>query len=324
MFEIATRKEVAERAGVSVATVSYVVNKSKNVTPQVKQRVLDAIEELEYRPNLVARSLVTQKTRHVAMLVDNLKNPYYCEMLEGAQQIAADQGYIVSVISVDLSNKENVLELASRGVDGVIWAVGNTNVKMKNEINIPCVAAGEHIFIDYKQAIYDMVDYLIERGHHNIAFLSGIALDASINFRYHHYIEALKLNGLPLNENLIIEANNGGRTNEQSGEMAMEVLLSKGEEFSAVFALNDLMAMGAFNVARRHNISIPQDISLIGCDHLSVLDRMSPSLSTIDTQAFNTGKDLMQLLIDTINNLPKKNQTITTKFICKESIGIKK
>ncbi len=321
---MATRKDVAERAGVSVATVSYVVNKSKNVTPEVKQRVLDAIDALNYRPNLVARSLVTQKTRHVAMLVDNLKNPYYCEMLEGAQQIAAEQGYIVSVISVDLSNEESVLELASRGVDGVIWAVANPNVKMKHKIKIPCVTTGDYVFIDYKQAMYDMVDCLVKNGHSDIAFLSGITLDPSINFRFKYFVEALKAKGLEVDTDLNIEVNNDGKTNEESGEMAMETLLEKKTKFSAVFALNDLMAMGAATILRKEGLSIPEDVSIVGCDHISVLKRMSPSLSTIDTQAFNTGENLMQLLIDTINTAPKKHQIIKTEFICKESIGKKK
>lgn len=119
---MATRKDVAEYAGVSVATVSYVVNHTKHVTPEVQARVEEAIRELHYTPNLVARSLVTRKTQHVAMLVNNLKNPYYTELLAGAQAVASKKDYIVSTIMIDYSNPEGGLKLASRGVDGVILA----------------------------------------------------------------------------------------------------------------------------------------------------------------------------------------------------------
>ena len=106
---MATRRDVAQRAGVSVATVSYVMNDTKNVTPEVRERVMRAVDELDYRPNLLARGLSTRETRHVAMLVDNLSNPHYCEVLSGAQEVASKNGYIVSVISVDFSNTRDVL-----------------------------------------------------------------------------------------------------------------------------------------------------------------------------------------------------------------------
>ena len=120
---MATRRDVAQRAGVSVATVSYVMNNTKNVTPEVRERVMHAVDELDYRPNLLARGLSTRETRHVAMLVDNLNNPHYCEVLSGAQEVASKNGYIVSVISVDFSNTRDVLDLASRWLDGAILAL---------------------------------------------------------------------------------------------------------------------------------------------------------------------------------------------------------
>ena len=102
---MATRKDVADQAKVSVATVSYVVNHTKNVTPEVRARVEEAIKELDYRPNMIARGLAMKQTQHVAMFVNNLKNPYYSEMLAGAQTVASEHGYIVSIIMIDYSNQ---------------------------------------------------------------------------------------------------------------------------------------------------------------------------------------------------------------------------
>jgi DNA-binding LacI/PurR family transcriptional regulator len=317
-----TRKEVALKANVSEATVSYVINKTKNITPEVRNRVLNAIKELNYRPNLVARSLVTKQTRHVALMVDNLKNPYYCEILEGAQSIASKAGYIVSVISVNVSNKDDVLELAGRGVDGIILALGNKEKEINDlsSLHIPCVCTDDNVYIDYRQAIFDMVECLKLNGHKKIGFLSGIPINNPNHVRYTFFIEALKHFGIEVNTKIFVDAASNGDTDENAGELAMKELLSRKEEFTAVFAINDLMALGASKAIRDANLKIPQDISLVGCDHLEILDNMVPSLATLDADAFHVGSALMQLLIDKIKGVPHFKQTITAKFLCKETI----
>ena len=129
---MATRRDGAQRAGVSVVTVSYVMNNTKNGTPEVRERVMHAVDELNYRPNLLARGLSTRETRHVAMLVDNMNNPHYCEVLSGAQEVASRNGYIVSVISIDFSNTRDVLDLTSRWLDGAILALPTTNEQIES------------------------------------------------------------------------------------------------------------------------------------------------------------------------------------------------
>lgn len=316
-----TRKDVALKAGVSEATVSYVINNTKNVTPEVKDRVLAAVGELNYQPNLVARSLVTKQTRHVALMVDNLKNPYYCEVLEGAQSVASKAGYIISVISINVSNEEDVLELAGRGVDGIVHALGNKEIKGLSDINLPCVTTGDDIYIDYRKAIFDMVKCLKENGHKKIGFLSGIPTSNSGHVRYIFFIEALKHYGLTYDPNITIDAEYNADTDEKAGEAAMKELLKRKGEFTAVFAINDLMAIGASKAIRDAGLKIPQDISIVGCDHLKILDSISPSLSTLDADAFQLGCALMQLLIDILKGDPHSRQNITAKFLCKETIS---
>ena len=124
---MATRKEVAQLAGVSVATVSYVLNGTKKVTAEVEARVREAVKQLNYRPNLLARGLSKKETRHVVLVADNLNNPHISDLLCGAQEIASKNGYIVSVLSVHVSQPQDLLDLTRRGVDGVILALAKDN-----------------------------------------------------------------------------------------------------------------------------------------------------------------------------------------------------
>lgn len=317
---LATRKDVAKRAGVSDATVSYVINNTKNVTPEVRERVLAAVKELDYRPNLVARGLATNRTHHVAMLVDNLKNPYYCEVLEGAQHVASRQGYIVSVISLSITDEQTIAELASRNVDGVIFANvgGAADADLKKKI--PWISLEGPIGLNYRKAVFDMVECLAGLGHRQIAFLSGLTLNLADNARYRDYIDALEQFGLSFNPLLCVD-NPKQRTDEKAGKLAVEELFSRKIPFTAVFAVNDLMAIGAAKGIRDAGLVVPEDISLVGCDNLSILEWYSPSLSTIDVQAFEVGQMMMEQLLAKISGKPDITKKIEATFLPRESIG---
>ena len=202
-----TRKDVAKMAGVSVATVSNVINKTKQVTPKVKEKVEMAIKELNYSPNLVARSLSTRRTQHVAMLVNNLRNPYYTEMLAGAQSVASKKGYIVSIVMVDYADSQENLKLTSRGLDGVIVATIQTNktVELLGD-RIPCVKLGDNLHCSYKDGIFEAVKTLKDYGHRDIAFLSGLRIGDN-NERYRYLVEALRFYDLPINKKIMIIEN---------------------------------------------------------------------------------------------------------------------
>ena len=321
---MSTRKEVAKLAGVSVATVSYVLNNTKNVTPKVRQRVLDAAEELQYSPNLVAKSLATKQTRHVAMLVDNLKNPYYCEVLEGVQEAAARNGYIVSVVLVDVARRKSILDLAARGVDGIILAVGTHDVREYLGEKIPVAFVGKQVDLDFENAVWQMVRFLKGKGHRKIAFISGMPVSDPGHQRYICLVRALELEKIPLYRELIVDGVPYGKTDEMEGMRAVKELLKRGNEFTAVFAVNDLMALGVCRGLRDAGYSVPGDISVVGCDAIGLLDMISPALSTIDTHAYETGQALMESLIEEMQGTEKAEgevRTITAHFLDKESIG---
>ncbi len=192
---MSTREDVARMAGVSGATVSYVLNNTKRVTPQVRERVLEAASTLGYRPNLIARSLVMKQTMHVALLVDNLMNPYYGQIAEGVQSVASQYGYLVSSLAVNVSNRASLLELTSRGVDGILFAVGSHDIQkyVGDHLSVPYLWGSEAP--SYRKAIFDMVRCLKEKGHERIAFLSGMPVEWSGHYRYHYFVEALRQEG---------------------------------------------------------------------------------------------------------------------------------
>ena len=318
-----TRKDVAEYAGVSVATVSYVVNHTKRVSPEVEKRVRDAVETLGYRPNLVARSLVTKETYHVAMLVDNLKNSYYTSILEGAQSVANDYGYIVSSLLIDYANRNSVLELTARGVDGYI-ILATEKQKLKRLLKNQCWVMTDEcdIILDYQQGMMEAVKSLKEQGHEKIAFLSGLHIaDVSHHSRLKLLRKAMKKYGLTINEKLFIDGNPKQTTDEEAGMEAARRLLDTGEAFTAVIAINDLMAIGAIREFYLQGIRVPEDVSVIGCDNISETMYSTPSISTIDVQSFEQGRALMKKLISIIKDQPFEPVTITGKYIERESVA---
>ncbi len=319
---MATRKDVAARAGVSVATVSYVINHTKHVTPEVQARVEAAIRELNYTPNLVARSLVTRKTQHVAMLVNNLRNPYYSEMLAGAQKVASKRGYIVSIVMVDYANDEEELKLAARGVDGVIIAtVHSEETVQKLNGSLPYVLPSVYE-VSYKEAIFHAVQSLKEKGHRNIAYLSGLRMDPESHIRYRNLQEALRFYQLPFQEELMVDGNEREDTDEASGAEAMKTLLDRNVPFTAVLALNDLMAFGAIRELKNRGLQVPEDVSVIGCDNVELGRYVVPSLSTMDVASFEMGKYMMKELIAKIDHRQEKYKMASTIYVERESVGV--
>lgn len=313
---MATRKDVAMRAGVSVATVSNVINRSKGVTPGVERRVRDAIEALNYRPNLLARSLSTRESKHLALLVDNLYNPWYGELLAGAQAEASELGYIVSVLSVDLSSPQDILDLPSRGVDGAICVDSGRVASMIGDL-LPCVRLGEWVRVDYGPALRDAVKLLKALGHRRMAFLSGVGLDA--NPAYPAWRQAMEQEGLTVDGDLI--ADGLGPADQAEGYRAMEALLDRNAPFTALFAGNDLSAMGAMRALHRAGRRVPGDVSVVGCDQLQVYRSVTPTLASLDTHPFEIGRCLVRLLTEEIALKPHETLIIPARFAPGESVG---
>lgn len=323
---MATRKEVADHAGVSVATVSNVVNGTKFVSPEVKERVEAAIKELDYRPNMIARGLATKETRHVAIMVDNLKNSYYTEMLEGAQSLASEHGYIVSIILNDFTNQAETMGIASRGLDGVILTTVEAK-EIQEKMNQKSCMTQEDLYVevDYTDGILEAVRSLKRHGHTKIGFLSGlkIAEDGS-HPRWDCFRSACKECGIKVDMGLVVDANKRQSTDEEAGAQAIQRLFKRKVKPTAILAVNDLMAMGAVRELQKLGYKVPGDISIVGCDNTQASRYYNPSLSTIDAQVFELGRSMMNNLICSIKGEPMAHRVIQSEYIERESVADKK
>ena len=321
-----TRKDVARYAAVSEATVSHVINNTKYVSPELEKKVRDAVAVLNYRPNIVARSLVTKTSNHVAILVSDIKNPYYAEITEGMQEVAAMEGYLVSLIRYGYGSSDDDLnDLVYRYIDGLFIATNRGNpaavVKKFNEFGIAVVA---DIIVDYTNSVEMMVRYLTQLGHRKIAFISGLSLSEPGHERYFSYIKALEKFELCLDNRLVIDGVIPFNTTIESGYDAMKKLLLADSGATAVFAINDLMAIGAMRAIRDAGLKVPDDISVIGCDDIFLADSVDPALTTLRVPKVEMGRRAMYQLLHQIRENKHEPVMVNSEFIIRSSTSVVK
>lgn len=319
------RKDVALLAGVSGTTVSHVLNGTKAVTPEVRQRVLAAAKELNYHPSLVARGLVTKETKQIAILVKSLQNPYYSAIHEGIQRVATKEGYLVSVLSTQNSPAQNMQTMLARGMDGVIIA-STSSLREFEDFLTP---SGPMAFVNaevashfYREAVFAMVRAFHNLGHRRIAFLSGLSVKKPAHYRYYDFMDALHTYGMECEEALLVDGD--GTTDEQSGYRAADTLLKRGVRFTAVFAANDLMALGAMKRFWEAGLRIPEDISICGCDDIFAASYTTPPLATLQSHAVTLGEYLMYQLLEKMQPErinPLSDKQIHAEFVLRESMG---
>lgn len=320
-----TREDVARLAGVSGTTVSHVLNNTKPVTPEVRQRVLAAAEELNYHPSMLARGLATRETKQIAILVKSLQNPYYSAIHDGVQSVANREGYIVSVLSTHNSPAENMNTMLSRGIDGVIVAAASSLREFEDFLHPSSPMAfvsGEVAVHFYREAVFRMVEAFHRLGHRRIAFLSGLSIDHHSHYRYRDFIDALHTYGMDVDAELIVDGN--GVTDEKNGYLAADELLKRGVPFTGVFATNDLMAMGAMKRFWEAGLRIPEDVSICGCDGIVTSEFTAPPLATLQSHAVELGAYLMRQLLEKMQpgrQDPGPAQQIQAEFVLRESMG---
>jgi LacI family transcriptional regulator len=303
---MATIKDVAANAKVSVATVSHVVNNTRFVTPELRDRVLAVMRELDYEPNLVARGLRSNRTNLIALVIPDISNPYFPELARGVQDVANQHGYVTILGNTDrdIAQERRILHILSRQrVEGIIINPAGVSA----EDLLPIQASGVHIvifghqiahpafdavMIDDRQASHDIVTHLIGRGHRRIAHL-GSPRPNSGRLRFEGYIQALQECGLTPDPSLVTE----GPWTQKGGYDAMHSLLQRRPLPTAVFAANDLMAIGAMLCVREAGLSIPDDIAVAGFDNIDQGACVTPPLTTVRQPKYDMGKKLAEILV---------------------------
>ncbi len=306
-----TQHEVARLAGVSQAVVSYVLNdvQSASVAPATRQRVLDAIAEIGYVPNNAARSLRSRKTATIAAIIPDITNPYYPEFIRGVQDACRTAGYDVLAFNTDgVRDQERAsLEAARRSrADGIILTPffvdlddlmpllrEGTPITLLGDTQIPTDLPLDTIAVSGEEAARAVVDYLLDKGHTRIGMISGLAATVTRESRVRGYRLALAEHHVPLDEVLI----RGGDFTERGGYEAMHELAQMEPRPTAVFAANDLMAMGALLACRELGIRVPDDIALAGFDDIPAARLVNPALTTLDQHAHATGHQAAEMLL---------------------------
>jgi DNA-binding LacI/PurR family transcriptional regulator len=284
-------RDVAERAGVSIATVSRTVNHISSVNPELAQRVWKAIEEVGYLPNTQARALVSGRSRMLGLIVSEITNPFFPELVQEFENLAVAQGYEVLIGSTnyDPARTESLMRrLLQRNVDGVAvmtFGVEEELVKklVEREFPLVFVDAGPdlpniHILrVDYAEGIRQGVQHLAALGHRRVAFISGPLSQRSPTIRRDAFLTAMRELGLKVPVEHLIEGNH----TMEGGISAMERLIALTELPTAVMCSNDMTAIGALHALYRTTHRVPEDISVVGFDDIHLAQFMLPPLTTV-------------------------------------------
>ena len=296
--------DVAREAGVSMATVSRVVNGNKNVKENTRKKVLEVIERLDYRPNAVARGLASKRTTTVGVVIPDITNTYFAALAKGIDDIAEMYKYNIVLANSDEDDEKEVAvvnTLFSKQVDGIIFMGYHLTEKIRSEFSrsrTPVVLAGtvdvEHqlpsVNIDYKNATADAVRHLLKRNK-KIAFVSGPLVD-DINgkIRLVGYKEALKEAGVNYSEGLVFES----KYRYDDGYALAERLVSS--KATAAIVTGDELAAGLLNGLANHGVSVPEDFEIITSDDSQIARYTRPNLTTIAQPLYDLGAISMRML----------------------------
>lgn len=322
--------DIAREAGVSPSTVSRVLNNTAAVDATKKVAVLKAVQELKFRPNLVAQELGRGKTTTVGVVVPRSTSLFFEAVVDGIEQGLQDTIYRPLITSSNHSyNEEQKLVdlLLSRRVDALILLWSGLSDELLTEIaqETPLILIGRVVANLENQCIrvssvdgaYHITRHLIERGHRHIAHITGDLKQLDGIERLEGYKQALREFGIEPDPRLIVE----GNFDEQAGVFATGVLFARGVHFTALFAGNDQVAMGARLGLYRHGMRVPEDVSLVGFDDQPSSAYFIPPLTTVRQPATDMGKLAAQT---TLNLLEKQSQilhTLATELVIRESVA---
>lgn len=324
-------KEVAEHANVSTATVSRLINNTSYISPETAKKVWSAIEELGYYPNINARGLASGRSLLLGLIVSDIVNPFFPELVKSFEECAVEQGYEIITANTNYDSARTALRvrrLIERRVDGVAVMTSEMDQTLIDELStrgIPIVfldtgAVQENISnirIDYEQGISEAVNHLLELGHRRIGFISGPLGLKSARIRRSAFLKFLRQQGIIEEKELVTMGNykiNGGKD-------AMNRLLKLKERPTAVLASNDLMAIGVLQALRIHGLHVPEDISLIGFDNIVLTESTDPPLTTVNVSRVKVGEFAFESLFELINSETKigTERQVETKLIVRDS-----
>ncbi|EKE77479.1 substrate-binding domain-containing protein [Gallaecimonas xiamenensis] len=319
---MATIKDVANKAGVSISTVSHVLNNTRFVAETTKERVFQAIKELNYAPSAVARSLKVNRTRTLGMLVTTSTNPYFAEVIRGVEETCAERGYTLILCNSggDPDRQQASLRmLIEKRVDGILVMLSEDATELYGLLGthpeLPQVlmewgdTQGDiyRIQDNAEQGGYLAAKHLIDKGHKAIGCITGPASKSLTVERLAGYRRAMGEAGLEVNPAWILE----GDFEPEGGYAAMERLLAQKDRPTALFVFSDPMALGAISAAHMAGLRVPQDLSVIGYDDVPMANFFSPPLTTIHQPKYRLGQKAAKILLAKVNKEEESNKVLT-------------
>jgi len=332
---MSTLVEVSKRAGVSTATVSNVITGAVNVSPGLQKRVLAAIEELDYHPNLVARSLKLKRTRLLGMVVSDITNPFFPLMVRGAEDVALENNYLLITFNTDdqVERERKVLTaLRSRRVDGILLVISPnpeapSHIEKAMRAGIPLVCLdrmpvgfeADSVTVDNPGGAFRCVQHLLSLGHRRVAIVNGPEAMPIAAERFEGYRRALEAAGLPVDPALVRR----GDFRVESGYILGRELLTMSDRPSAIFTTNNNMALGVLGALEELGMSYPRDVALAVFDDLPFASSFRSRLTAVSNPAYAIGQKGAELLLRRIEGKEAATEPVSirleTELIVRES-----
>ncbi len=335
-----TIADVAKVAGVSKTTVSRVLSGNyEYMKPATRVRVEEAINKLGYRPSSVARSLTSKRTNTAAILVSDVGNPFYADVIHGVEDEAFKGSYDVFLCNTNYDMERGlafIRSLIDKRVDGVMIMSSSMSDVWLAELsknNVPAVvldwevkAASANVStigVDYTVGIQAAVDHLIELGHRHLAHVSGSLQLRTARERRNAFLNAVAKHGISVEAAPVFE----GNLQIGGGRRAVAHLMSLSPRPTAVFAANDLTAIGVIDAARAHGLSVPEDLSVIGLDNIWLAEQMDPPLTTVGLPCYEIGQLAMQMLFDLLDEDSERpsvpvHREVETELVVRQTTAV--
>jgi LacI family transcriptional regulator len=332
---MANMKEIARMAGVSVGTVSHVLNNSASVREAARKRVLEAVQAVDYQPNQLARGLRRDKTNMIGMIIPDVTNPFFPAVVRGSEDVAFSNGYRLILCNTDNDHSKELVhlnELRTYLPAGLIVIPSNfSDLTAQAEryrragTGVVCIDrlpknwSGDTVTADNEKGAYNAARYLIQLGHTKLATIVGPLHLTNAKERLNGFKRAMKEVKLPLLPEYVQETT----FDKRGGYLKTLVLLRLIPRPTAIFASNDMIALGTLLAIREAGLSCPKDISLIGFDDLDLGETTDPALTSVSQSGYQLGTTAAQILLDRIqgDRSPAKHIVLDTSLDMRKSVA---